>query len=153
MKMTRSKSYQKRPETVSEEKLKLINKTDATLVKYFASGKICSSTKDLKLQIIDNHFQKCCKIQTCGWCKNYFSLLTYHTRNRCTNDFNCAIPYCLQIKQKLSSLKEVILQIFLKITVFNINFLILATNFEPRKSDTNIELKLRSLKISKPIYF
>ena len=126
MKMTRSKIHYKRPDPISEEKLKSINKTDAILVKYFTSGKICSSIKDLKLQIVDNHFQNCCRIQTCGWCRNYFSLLTYHTKNRC-NNFECAVPYCLPIKQKLLSLKEVKWQIFLKSTVINVNFLILAT--------------------------
>lgn len=131
--MTKSK----RSEKISDERIKSINKTDAILVSYFASGKICSDIKNLKLQLIDNHFQKCCKIQTCGWCKNYFSLLTYHARSRCTSEFKCSVPYCLPIKQKLISLNiQVRMRNFLKYKVINFSHLVLAPNFKP---DTNIK--------------
>jgi hypothetical protein len=85
---------------VKKDKKELLNNVESILVEHFQNPKKCQNLKCLKIQKIDEHFKKCCKIKTCRWCKEYFALICYHTLRSCKNYLNCAVPYCKPIGLK-----------------------------------------------------
>lgn len=89
---------------VNFQKIELINRTEDVLIEHFRNHQKIKNLKCLKIQKIDHHFKKCCKIKSCRWCREYFALLCYHTLYRCQNYLNCVVPYCKTIGLKYSSL-------------------------------------------------
>lgn len=99
---------------ISDQKLNSINKAEEVMLRHFKNIKKCKDLKCYKIERIDSHFKKCCKAESCRWCKEYFALLCYHTLHRCDNYLNCVIPYCIAIGLKYKSLNIKVRKIIFK---------------------------------------